>query len=150
MSNVLVPELSVRDWQASLRFYCECLGFSCRYAREAEGFAFLEREGAALMIDQIGLGRDFDAGLADLRGPLGRGVNLQIRATALAPICVALEAKGVAYIVTPEERWYAIGGGMESGQRQVVIADPDGYLLRLYEELGARPAIACPDLPSPS
>jgi hypothetical protein len=28
---------------------------------------------------------------------------------------------------------------MEAGNRQFVVTDPDGYLLRFYEDMGSRP-----------
>ena len=34
----------------------------------------------------------------------------------------------------------SLGGDVENGGRQFVIADPDGYLLRFYTGLGQRPA----------
>lgn len=138
MSNALVPELSVRDCAASMRFYCDLLGFAVRYARPEEGFCYLEREGAEIMLDQIGLGRDFDGGHLPGARPFGRGVNLQIAVSALAPILTALEGAGVAPFLGPEERWYRVGAE-EAGNRQVVVADPDGYLLRFFEDMGRRP-----------
>ena len=53
--NALVPELSVRDCAASLRFYRDILGFAVRYQRPEEGFAYLALGEAELMLDQIGL-----------------------------------------------------------------------------------------------
>ena len=37
------------------------------------------------------------------------------------------------------ERWYRKNGA-EVGNRQFVVADPDGYLLRFFEDLGSRAA----------
>ncbi|WP_010142038.1 bleomycin resistance protein [Oceanicola sp. S124] len=137
MVNRLVPELAVTDWRVSRDFYCDLLGFRCRYAREEEGFCYLEREGAEIMLDQIGEGRDFDGGHLPEGRPFGRGMNLQIGVNALAPMLAALEAAGVALFLGPEEKWYRIGDE-EGGNRQIVVADPDGYLLRFYEDLGRR------------
>lgn len=39
-----------------------------------------------------------------------------------------------------EEAWYR-KGDFEVGQRQFLVQDPDGYLLRLVEGLGERPAL---------
>lgn len=134
----LVPELAVSDCAASLRFYRDLLGFSVRYARPEEGFAYLEREGAELMLDQIGLGRTFDGGHGPEVRPFGRGVNLQIAVSAVAPLLQALEGAGIALLLPLEERWYR-RGAEEVGNRQFIVADPDGYLLRFAEDLGARP-----------
>ncbi|WP_420391817.1 bleomycin resistance protein [Acuticoccus sp.] len=138
MSNALVPEFAVSDWQRSLTFYAR-LGFETAYTRPEEGFAFLRLGEAELMIDEIGLGRTFDEGHAPTDYPFGRGVNLQIRVPCVAPLVAALSAKGIALFLPLEDRWYRVGEE-EAGNRQFVVADPDGYLLRFVEELGRRPA----------
>lgn len=135
----IVPELGVRDWQISRDFYLRVLGFAPRHERPEEGFSYLEREGAELMIDQIGLGRSFEAGAGPLLGPLGRGMNLQIEVSDLGPVLAALEAEGWPLLLPLEERWYR-AGAQDLGNRQIVLADPDGYLLRFFEDLGCRPA----------
>ena len=48
----LVPELYCSDFERSLRFYVEILGFRILYDRPEEKFAYLDREGAELMIEQ--------------------------------------------------------------------------------------------------
>lgn len=137
--NALIPELAVRDWQASIRFYCDLIGFSVAYDRPEEGFAFLELGEAQLMIDQLGVGRDFLFGEGPLQFPFGRGVNLQISVANVTPILTRLEAAGLEPFLPLEEKWYRKGDSVV-GNRQFVIADPDGYLLRLTENLGERPA----------
>lgn len=132
----LVPELSVRDWRISRAFYRDVLGFEVRYQRPEEGFAYLALGDAELMIDEIGTGRDFHDHERGDR--LGIGVNLQIAVPALAPFLAALDRSGTRLLLLPEERWYRRGSA-HVGVRQVVVADPDGYLLRLYEDLGTRP-----------
>lgn len=138
MSNALVPEFAVTDWQASLSFYCGILGFSCRYQRSEEGFAYLERDGAELMIDQINQGRTFGGQYLPTEYPFGRGLNVQIRVSAIDPILASLKAANIPLFLPLEEKWYR-NGDMEAGNRQFVVADPDGYLLRFYEDMGSRP-----------
>src|SRR4051812_33368173 len=48
----LVPELICADIERSVRFYTGVLGFHVRYARPEERFAYLEREGAEIMLEQ--------------------------------------------------------------------------------------------------
>jgi catechol 2,3-dioxygenase-like lactoylglutathione lyase family enzyme len=138
MSNALVPDFAVTDWQASLRFYCDILGFSCRYQRSEEGFAYLERDGAELMIDQINQGRTFGGQYLPTEYPFGRGLNVQIRVSAIDPILASLKAANIPLFLPLEEKWYR-NGDMEAGNRQFVVTDPDGYLLRFYEDMGSRP-----------
>jgi catechol 2,3-dioxygenase-like lactoylglutathione lyase family enzyme len=138
MENALIPELSVSDWQKSRAFYRELIGFEIDYERPEEGFSMLRLGTAQLMIDQIGIGRDFDHPDAVRDYPFGRGVNLQIRVPSVAAILARLEAAGVPLYLALEETWYR-RDDHQVGNRQFVVADPDGYLLRLFEDLGARP-----------
>ena len=73
MLPALVPELSVSDLGRSLAFYCDIVGFSRRYERPDEGFACIALGNAVLMLDQVGLGRDWMTGA--LERPFGRGIN---------------------------------------------------------------------------
>lgn len=133
----LVPELLVEDLERSLAFWCGPCGFSVRYSRPEEGFAYLVSGGAHVMLDRIGIGRDWIT--APLERPLGRGINLQIRVDDAAPVAAALQEWGSALFSPLETRWYRVGDE-EAGVRQFVVADPDGYLLRFQSSLGRRPA----------
>jgi catechol 2,3-dioxygenase-like lactoylglutathione lyase family enzyme len=135
--NALVPELAVTDWQISRTFYVELIGFQVLYERPEEGFCFLMLGGAQLMIDQIGIGRTFD-NTTPLAPPLGRGLNLQLRVPDVSALAVRLERAGHPLAVPLEEKWYR-RDDHEVGNRQCVVADPDGYLLRPFEDLGIRP-----------
>ncbi len=132
----LVPELSVTELQRSLSFWCDLLGFRRLYERTEEGFAYLERERAAVMLERVG-SRSWSTG--ELTPPFGRGINLQIMATSLEPILNRLARAAWPLFKAPEERWYRTGR-TESGQRQFLVQDPDGYLLRFAESLGERDA----------
>lgn len=128
----LVPELSVSDIVASRRFYCDVLGFAVLYERPEEGFAYLALDQAELMLDQIGEGRDWITG--PLAQPLGRGVNFQIEVAAIDPICVRLQAAGIALFQPVETRTYRTAMDQVT-QRQFCVQDPDGYLLRFCEKV---------------
>ena len=130
----LVPELLVSDLAASLRFWCGRLGFAVVYERPAEGFALLERDGARVMLEERGrAARTWETG--PLEPPLGRGVNFELTVAALAPLLAALD--GVPLFADVEERTYALGddGDATVRVRQCCVQDPDGYLVRLAEEL---------------
>jgi catechol 2,3-dioxygenase-like lactoylglutathione lyase family enzyme len=130
----LVPELNVQDIDQSVRFWCELLGFRIVYRRPEVGFAYLEREGVQVMLEQ--LARD-SWSVGELAKPFGRGLNLQIAASSIQPILDRLSAAHWPLFLQPAERWYRTGS-VESGQRQFLVQDPDGYLLRFAEGLGQR------------
>jgi catechol 2,3-dioxygenase-like lactoylglutathione lyase family enzyme len=131
----LVPELYVSDLARSLDFYCGLLGFSVLYDRPEERFAYLDREGAQLMLEQP-TGRAWVSG--PIERPFGRGVNFEIGVSDAARLygdCLAAEA---SIFLALEETWYRRGTA-EVGNRQFIVSDPDGYLLRFAEDLGERP-----------
>lgn len=102
--NSIIPELSVFDFNKSLIFYTEILGFSFAYKREEEGFAFLILDEVQLMIDQIGKGRTWETGKFEY--PLGRGINLQIIVKNLNPILERIKQAHINLFLEVEEKWY--------------------------------------------
>jgi catechol 2,3-dioxygenase-like lactoylglutathione lyase family enzyme len=131
----LVPELYCSNLERSLSFYVDVLGFAVRYARPEECFAYLDKEGAELMIEQP-TGRAFVAGT--LEHPYGRGVNFQIQVSHVEPLYAAVCAAGAPVFLSLEDRWYR-QTNVELGNRQFIVQDPDGYLLRFFEDRGSRP-----------
>ncbi|MDO5632192.1 MAG: VOC family protein [Paracoccus sp. (in: a-proteobacteria)] len=136
----LVPELTVTDFGASRRFYCDILGWQVVYDRPEDRFAYLRLGGAELMIDALSVGRNFDATLTPGDRPLGRGMNLEITLDDIQPLLDALTARGWPLILEPEEKWYR-AGDTELGQRQFIVADPDGYYLRFCQPLDIHPSL---------
>ena len=132
----LVPELSVTDYEASRHFWCDLVGFSLRYERPEEGFGYLVLGNAHLMLDQINRGRTWETGA--LEPPLGRGINFEVQVENVDTVLRRIESAGWPIFVAPEEKWYR-AGDIEIGVRQFLVQDPDGYLLRLQQEIGERP-----------
>lgn len=132
----VIPEFDVTDLDASLAFYVQVLGFSVAYARPEERFAFLDLEGAHLMLQEANGGaRRFNT--APLERPYGRGVSLQITVSDADALLAKLSSAGHTPIIPLEERWYRAGSTWV-GLRQFVVADPDGYLLRFARSLGSK------------
>ena len=50
-----------------------------------------------------------------------------------------VQAAGLTIVIPLEDRWYR-RNEIETGHRQFVVADPDGYLLRFSTYLGRRAA----------
>lgn len=133
----LVPEFLVTDLRASLRFWCDLVGFRVLYDRPTEGFAYLDLGTAQVMLEEHDLGHRYWV-TGPLERPLGRGINFQIGVDAVSAIVERLAAASWPLFMEPEEKWYR-AGAVEVGQRQFLVQDPDGYLLRLAEDLGSRP-----------
>jgi catechol 2,3-dioxygenase-like lactoylglutathione lyase family enzyme len=131
MRPKLVPELDVADLARALRFYDLC-GFRVDYERPGDGFAYLEREGAELMLQAAdGPGRRFRT--APLEHPYGRGVNLQIEVADAGGLHVTMLEAGIEPLVGLERRSYSVRGA-EIATEQFVVADEDGYLLRFFTD----------------
>ena len=138
MRAILVPELICSDLDQSLRFYLELLGFQILYDRPEHRFAFLDRDGAQIMLVQP-LTRDRLWPKAELTPPFGRGVNLEIQVSDVDKLHSAVLATGMDCFLPLEERWYR-RDDYEIGVLQFAAQDPDGYLIRLSQKLGTRPA----------
>ena len=133
----LIPELDVSDLQVSLRFYLDLIGFQLSYQRPEERFARLNFEGAELMLQEAtGPGRRFRT--ASLEKPFGRGVNFQIQSNDTDKLYERVLGAGKEIVIPLEEIWYR-AAEHELGNKQFVLADPDGYLLRFFTDLGSRP-----------
>lgn len=87
------------------------------------------------MIDQIGKGRTWQIG--ELAPPLGKGINFQIGVQSIEPLLSALRQAEIAPFLDMEEKWYRVDDH-EVGNKQFLVQDPDGYLLRFTEDLGRR------------
>lgn len=143
----LVPELKVKNFIASVDFYTEVLGFLIEYKRPEEKFAMVSREGSWLMLEETeGVdevsdiefvqGRQWRTGKFEY--PLGRGINFQICIGDVVATYERILQKGFKVKVPLEERWYRVDQ-QEVGVKQFLIMDPDGYLLRLQQDIGTRP-----------
>ncbi len=130
----LVPELLVQDLDRSLDFWCTACGFSVRYARPEERFAYLALGTAHLMLEQLGVGRNWVTG--PLEPPLGRGINFQIAVPDADSIAAALGSSGIELFLAPETRRYRVGAEAVS-VRQFLVTDPDGYLIRFQSSMRA-------------
>ncbi len=134
----LTPELKCDDYQTSLEFYKDVLGFDVLYNREEEGFAMLEHQGARLMIDSLAVCDRFVDG--EIKKPYGQGVSMQILTTDVQGLYDKVSSVNWDIFLEMEEKWYR-ADDIEVGNKQFLVQDPDGYVLRFYEDLGDRPCV---------
>jgi catechol 2,3-dioxygenase-like lactoylglutathione lyase family enzyme len=129
----LVPELDVLDLEKSRIFWCNVLGFQIAYQRPENGFMYIELQGSQVMLKQ----RNGNWETADLQRPFGRGINFQMFVDSLEPLLDALGKAEWPLFRPCHDAWYRIAEE-ERGNRQFLVQDPDGYLLRFAQDLGAR------------
>lgn len=132
--NKNIPELSVTDLDKSLQFYKTC-GFKISYERPEDKFVFLSLGEIQFMLQEIQDDDKWQVG--DLEYPLGRGINFQLELDSVDKIYEALKDNGYEIAFEMEENWYRLED-KELGNKEFLVQDPDGYLLRFTEDLGQK------------
>lgn len=130
----LVPELTVSNFAESIDFYVNVIGFNIKYQRGNPRFAFLEFEDIQIMIEEYHE-EGWNAG--PLERPFGRGINFQISCSDVIQIIDRLHLNKFALYSPLQEVWYK-SGNTKIGNKEFIVQDPDGYMLRFCEDLGER------------
>ncbi|MCA6960700.1 bleomycin resistance protein [Pectobacterium odoriferum] len=132
----MVPELSVTDFSVSLHFYVHILGFTVTIRRENPDFAYLSLGEAQLMLEAF---HDRGWNTGELVKPFGRGINLQIEVDDVMPLLDSLAQHRIPLYRSLKDNYYTIETGEEMSeptqacQREFLVQDPDGYLLRFSQ-----------------
>jgi catechol 2,3-dioxygenase-like lactoylglutathione lyase family enzyme len=123
----------VTNLEKSLLFWCQQLGFKVAYDRPDARFSYLIRGPLQVMLCE----RNGRWELGEMQSPFGQGINFQMTVADIDPILSALETVNWPIYEAPTEAWYRVGE-YEYGQREFLVQDPDGYLLRFAENVGKR------------
>ena len=126
--NSLIPELTVSDIKVTKDFYVNILGFKIEYERPENNFAFLSLEGNQIMFDQEN--GNWDVGV--LEYPFGRGVNFEMTVSDVDKLYDKIIDKGVIPFQTIKESSYR-SNDKYIVQKEFLVQDPDGYLLRFTD-----------------
>lgn len=132
--NKNIPELSVTSLELSLKFYLVC-GFKIEYERKEDKFAFISLGEIQFMLQEIDKDDKWQVGV--LEYPFGRGINFQLEVDSILPIYESLKDNGYEISFDIEENWYRQGNKL-LGNKEFLVKDPDGYLLRFSEDLGSK------------
>ena len=135
--NNILPELYVIDFQKSLHFYTNILGFKLEYQRTNPLFAFLSYQGSQLMIQQEDDDEEWHNGKPEY--PFGRGINFQIDTDNVQKIIDSLKKNNYPLKRGIKDSWYKVKN-MLHGCREILVLDPSGYLLRFSQSLGEKTA----------
>lgn len=135
----MVCALLVEDIAASRAFWCDLVGFAVAYERSAEGFVYLERRLPDDRVAQVMLRqRNGSWETGPMIRPLGQGVMFQLEVGDLSVIVDAMSRRNWP-VHTPLREVWRQTGNRETGQKEIFVQDPDGYLLMLNQSLGERP-----------
>lgn len=126
--NKLVPELSVKNIEKSKHFYINILNFKLEYERKNDKFAFLSYQGSQIMIEEI----NDHWSVGELEYPFGRGINFQIETNEIENISARLKENNIKIYKDIFESKY-IAGGEVFVEKELLVQDPDGYLLRFQQ-----------------
>lgn len=132
--NSLLPELYVTNFRNSLHFYLDILGFKLEYQRQNPNFAFLSYQNSQLMIQELAAG---EKEKEKLEYTFGRGINFQIDTDNIQTIVNSLTKNHYPIKRGIKDSWYK-GSGVSYGCREILVLDPDGYLLRFSQSLGEK------------
>ncbi len=129
-----IPEMSVSNIENSLKFY-KTAGFKIEYDRPENKFAFISFGAIQFMLQELTGNDKWDVGT--LSYPFGNGINFQLEINNLDEIYNNLKNAGYKITFDIEENWYRQENKL-LGNKEFLIQDPDGYLLRFSQDLGEK------------
>ena len=132
--NKIISELSVTNLEISLKFY-KTLGFKIEYERPENKFVFLSMGEIQFMIQELSDVDKWD--VAPLSYPFGNGINFQLEVDNVESIYNSLKENNYKIAFDIEENWYRQDNKL-LGNKEFLVQDPDGYLLRFSEDLGEK------------
>ena len=126
--NRLIPELSVTDINKTREFYVDILGFKICYERPEDKFIFVEKDGNQIMLEQI----NDNWNVGKMEYPFGRGINFEMTISDVDAVYERIEKAGMKLFRKMEVKDYECGNETVH-QKQFLVQDPDGYLLRFVD-----------------
>lgn len=132
--NKSIPELSVTNLENSLKFY-KTIGFKIEYDRPENKFVFISLGKIQFMLQEISNNDKWN--IMELTYPFGNGINFQLEVNNVNEIYKNLKDNNYKITFEIEENWYRQGNRL-LGNKEFLIQDPDGYLLRFFEDLGEK------------
>lgn len=122
--NSLIPEFSVSNILVSKKFYID-LGFEIVYERVEDKFCFLSLDDNQIMIEEVN--NNWNVG--ELEYPFGRGINISMAVNDIDKFYNNVKNKGIKLYKDIAVSKYRVDDGYVC-DKQFLIQDPDGYLLR--------------------
>lgn len=128
--NGLIPELTVSDIDKSKKFYVDILGFKIEYERLEDKFVFLSLDTSQIMLEQY---HNDGWNIGDLVYPFGRGINFSIEVEDIEKLYLSLTVNDYPLYRPMMSNSYRVNDNLIE-QKEFLVQDPDGYLLRFTHE----------------
>ena len=122
--NSLIPELSVSNIEQSIDFYTK-LGFKIVYERIEDKFCFIQLEDNQIMLEQ----QNNNWNVGKMEYPFGRGINISMSISNIEEFYHKTIKNGLKVFLELETHSYKVGD-IVYDDKEFLIQDPDGYLLR--------------------
>lgn len=135
----LVPELWCSDFETSMQFYTDVVGFEVAQRRGTDPHACFRLQHAQIMIAHWTFDGSWEPWLPhQMEKPFGRGINLQFMVENVQDLFDRVVAAGVTPFrpLYDAEIWRT---DCMDTRRQFMILDPDGYVLRFAQSIVTRP-----------
>lgn len=126
--NSLIPELTVADIERTRQFYVGVLQFKIEYERSEDKFVFLSLENNQMMFEEDN--GNWSVGI--LEYPYGRGINFEMTVSNVESIYKRVLDAGIKPFREMKVSHYR-NGDEDIVQKEFLVQDPDGYLLRFTE-----------------
>ena len=128
--NGLIPELTVSDIDKSKKFYVDILGFKIEYERLEDKFVFLSLDTSQIMLEQY---HNDGWNIGDLVYPFGRGINFSIEVEDIEKLYLSLTVNDYPLYRPMMNNSHRVNDNLIE-QKELLVQDPDGYLLRFTYE----------------
>ena len=126
--NSLIPELSVSSIETSKDFYVNKLGFKIEYERKEDKFIFISFKNNQIILEEIN--NNWSVGL--LEYPFGRGINFEMTVSNIDELYNKVKASNITLFKDLMISNYR-KDNKTIVQKEFLIQDPDGYLLRFCD-----------------
>ncbi len=128
--NTLIPELTVSNIEKTKEFYINILEFKIEFERPEDKFVFLSLGNAQMMFEEYHQD-GWNVGI--LEYPYGRGINFEIGVSNLDELYNKVIESGIKPYRELKISTYTVNG-KENHQKEFLLMDYDGYLLRFVDE----------------
>ena len=122
--NSLIPELSVTNIEQSKDFYTK-LGFKIIYERKEDKFCFIQLENNQIMLEQ----QNENWNVGEMEYPFGRGINISMSISNIEEFYYQTIKNEYKVFLELETHSYKVNDKVYD-DKEFLIQDPDGYLLR--------------------